>query len=127
MNSAALGIELARARRTAGLTQAEVAKRMGTTQSAIARAEGGWTRVPSLEWLERYALAVGRAVTVTVGGRADAAEMARRSDRVLGPGFEQNPWDRDPSPLEARSLKTRGLTRERFERRRRRLSAPEAG
>lgn len=118
MTSAALGIELTRARRAAGLTQVEVAKRMGTTQSAIARAESGWTRLPSLQWLERYSAAVGRPITVTIGAAPDTVELTRRADRVLGAGFEQNPWDREPSTMEARSLNARGLTRERFKRRR---------
>lgn len=39
-----------RLRSDAGLTQAELADRMGTTQSAIARMEGGGTR-PTLETL----------------------------------------------------------------------------
>jgi len=118
MNSAVLGIELARARRAAGLTQAEVAKRMGTTQSAVARAEAAWTKVPSIEWLERYSEAVGRPITLVVGAKADSLELTRRAGRVLGPSFEQNPWDRMPSAAEARALNARGLTRERFKGRR---------
>ncbi len=114
MNSAAVGIELTSARRAAGLTQREVARRMGTSQPAIARAEAGWTQLPSLQWLERYSDAVGRPITLTIGAKADTEELVRRADRVLGAGFEQNPWERGPSPLEARSLNSRGLTRERF-------------
>src|SRR2546421_9344337 len=55
-----------RLRTEAGLTQAELAKRMGTTQSAIARMEGGGTR-PTLETLEKLATAVGAELIVGVG------------------------------------------------------------
>ena len=58
----ALTRELIAARTQAGLTQADVAERMGTTQSTVARLEGG-TAAPSLRSLQRYAQAVGcRAV-----------------------------------------------------------------
>jgi transcriptional regulator with XRE-family HTH domain len=53
-------------RRDAGLTQAELADRMGTTQSAIARMEGGGTR-PTLETLGKLATAVGADLVVGVG------------------------------------------------------------
>jgi predicted transcriptional regulator len=46
------------ARVEAGLTQAEVAKRMGTTQSVIARLEAGHA-LPSMKSLYRYAKATG--------------------------------------------------------------------
>ncbi len=46
------------ARVESGLTQVEVAKRMGTTQSVIARLEGGRT-LPSIKSLYRYAEATG--------------------------------------------------------------------
>ena len=46
------------ARVEAGLTQDEVAKRMGTAQSVIARLEGGRT-LPSIKTLYRYAKATG--------------------------------------------------------------------
>jgi len=49
-----------KARSAAGLTQAEVASRIGTTQSAIARLESGaGGRQPSLATLRKYAQAVG--------------------------------------------------------------------
>jgi transcriptional regulator with XRE-family HTH domain len=52
--------EVLRARARAGLTQAEVAKRVGTTQSAIARLESGAARhSPSVATLQRYARALG--------------------------------------------------------------------
>jgi len=49
---------LIEARAAAGLTQAEVAKRMGTTQSVVARIEGG-SQLPSMKSVIRYATAVG--------------------------------------------------------------------
>ena len=55
-----------RLRTEAGLTQADLADRMGTTQSAIARMEGGGTR-PTLETLEKLAVAVGGELVVGVG------------------------------------------------------------
>jgi transcriptional regulator with XRE-family HTH domain len=55
-----------RLRIDAGLTQAELAERMGTTQSAIARMEGGGAR-PNLETLEKLATAVGAELVVGVG------------------------------------------------------------
>jgi transcriptional regulator with XRE-family HTH domain len=55
-----------RLRTEAGLTQAELAERMGTTQSAIARMEGGGSR-PTLETLEKLAVAVGAELVVGVG------------------------------------------------------------
>lgn len=54
--------ELIAARVRAGLTQAELAERMQTTQSTIARMESGRT-LPSMRTLSRYAKATGsRAV-----------------------------------------------------------------
>lgn len=50
---------LAEARREAGLTQAEVAQRMRTSQAAVARMERGRVK-PSWSSIERYARAVGR-------------------------------------------------------------------
>ena len=49
---------LIKARTDAGLTQAEVARRMGTTQSVVARLESGRT-LPSIKTLFRYAEATG--------------------------------------------------------------------
>ena len=52
--------EVLKARAASGLTQAEVAERVGTTQSAVARLESGTKRhSPSLATLQRYARALG--------------------------------------------------------------------
>jgi len=63
--------ELVYAMRTrAGLTQVELARRMGTTQSSIARIEGGGT-VPTIEMFARLARATGIPVHLAAAGVAD--------------------------------------------------------
>ncbi len=53
------------ARKAAGLTQADIARRIGTTQSAIARLESGSGKhLPSLSTLHKYANAVGCRVEI---------------------------------------------------------------
>ena len=54
---------LVRARTAAKLTQAEVARRLGATQSSIARLEGGPVS-PSFATLRRHAEATGTRLTV---------------------------------------------------------------
>lgn len=54
-----LVFELVEARHRAGLTQAQLAARMGTTQSAIARLENA-RHMPSLAMARRYAAAMGQ-------------------------------------------------------------------
>jgi transcriptional regulator with XRE-family HTH domain len=51
------------ARNRAGLTQQELARKMGTTQPVIARLESGRTR-PSMRTLERVAKATGSRVLI---------------------------------------------------------------
>jgi transcriptional regulator with XRE-family HTH domain len=53
--------ELVRARQENELSQTEIAARMGTSQSAVARLESGGLDV-RLSTLERYAAALGRTV-----------------------------------------------------------------
>jgi predicted transcriptional regulator len=57
----ALIAELVRARQESDLSQTEIATRMGTTQSAVARLESGELDA-RLSTLERYAAALGRTV-----------------------------------------------------------------
>jgi len=61
----ALASQLIEARKKAHLTQDEVAKRMGTTQSVVARLESGHP-LPSLRSLKRYAQAVNGKVEIRV-------------------------------------------------------------
>ena len=58
-----ISAELVRARLRAGLSQAELAMRIGTSQSAIARLESGQT-LPSTKTLLRFAKATGSKVQV---------------------------------------------------------------
>ena len=55
--------ELLAARTRAGLSQAEMARRMQTTQSAVSRLESGKT-LPSLRTLNSYARAMGCKVVI---------------------------------------------------------------
>jgi DNA-directed RNA polymerase specialized sigma24 family protein len=54
-------------RQSAGLSQTEVAARMGTSQSAVARLEAGLSDVRA-STLERYAAAVGGQITWKLHG-----------------------------------------------------------
>jgi DNA-directed RNA polymerase specialized sigma subunit len=55
--------ELIKARKEAGLTQIEVAEKMGTSQSQITRLESGKGTISSLR---RYAKATGKKVKITL-------------------------------------------------------------
>src|SRR3990172_6947670 len=81
--------EILRARAAAGLTQAEVAARIGTTQSAVARLESSVRgHSPSIATLQRYASALGyklqvrlvkeQSLTARTRTRAKAARAAAR-------------------------------------------------
>lgn len=58
-----ISAELVKARRRAGLSQAQLASRMGTSQSTIARLESGQT-LPSTKTLLRFAKATGSKIHV---------------------------------------------------------------
>src|SRR5215217_1807729 len=60
----ALMAEVAKARARAGLSQAELAKRMKTTQSTIARLESG-RGLPSTRTLGRFAKATGHRLKIS--------------------------------------------------------------
>jgi transcriptional regulator with XRE-family HTH domain len=63
-----LSAELVSRRLSVGLSQTEVAARMGTSQSAVARLEAGEADV-RLSTLERYADALGVALDWRLGER----------------------------------------------------------
>src|SRR5512147_1033056 len=78
--------EFLKARAAAGITQAEVADRIGTTQSAVARLESGRGKhSPSLATLRKYAEALGCKLEVRLvrerGGPRDLTSQSRRTPR----------------------------------------------
>ena len=67
--------ELAEQRQAAGLSQTEIAARMGTSQSAVARLESGTADVRA-STLERYAAAVGSEITWKLNRPGEPGEGA---------------------------------------------------
>ena len=55
--------EMIEARLAAGLTQADIAARMGTTQSVIARLENA-RHMPTFDMVARYAAAIDRRIDI---------------------------------------------------------------
>jgi ribosome-binding protein aMBF1 (putative translation factor) len=55
--------EMIEARQAAGLTQADIAARMGTSQSVIARLENA-RHMPTFDMVARYAAAIGRRLDI---------------------------------------------------------------
>jgi transcriptional regulator with XRE-family HTH domain len=82
--------ELAEQRQSAGLSQTEIAARMGTSQSAVARLEAGQADVRA-STLERYAAALGSQISWRLGdGQLGDGRVA---DRRLANG---RPGDGQP-------------------------------
>lgn len=91
--------ELLKARSQAGLTQAEVAARMGTQTPAVARLEGGGgTRrhSPSVATLRKYAEAVGCRLEIRLRPR-DARKVRGRTGGSKQPPTAQTGSDPHPS------------------------------
>jgi ribosome-binding protein aMBF1 (putative translation factor) len=72
--------ELAGQRKSARLSQTEVAARMGTSQSAVARLESGDADVRA-STLERYAAAIGSQITWRPQGAPDGEESGGEPER----------------------------------------------
>ena len=72
--------ELAGLRKAARLSQTEVAARMGTSQSAVARLEGGDADVRA-STLERYAAAIGSRIAWRPPGRPDGEMTGGEPER----------------------------------------------
>jgi len=74
--------EFLKARAAAGMSQAEIAQRMGTTQSAVARLESGRGKhSPSLATLRKYARALGYRVDLRLVKEKENAEARGRTSR----------------------------------------------
>jgi transcriptional regulator with XRE-family HTH domain len=74
--------EFLKARAAAGMSQAEVAERMGTTQSAVARLESGRGKhSPSLATLRRYARALGYRVDLRLIKERENTKAQDRTNR----------------------------------------------
>ena len=76
--------EFLKARAAAGVTQAEVAERIGTTQSAVARLESGRGKhSPSLATLQKYAHALGCRLELRLVTESQKEGRTRRSTRTV--------------------------------------------
>jgi len=76
--------EMIEARQAAGLTQTDIATRMGTSQSVVARLENA-RHMPTFEMIARYAAAIGRRLDIRLvpNNGAHAAGAAGLSARVI--------------------------------------------
>jgi len=105
-----LGQALRDARTDAGLSQVELARRLGTTQSAVARAENDGIE-PSIAYIRRVAAATGRPITVQILPPVPLSEDVARRRWSAADGRSFDPWSRNPAPAEVRHLKRAGLRR----------------
>ena len=72
----ALAKALIEARSRADMTQAQVARAMGTSQAAIARLEGGHV-MPSTRTLQKYAEATGSKLRISFLPGKESSPLAR--------------------------------------------------
>ena len=77
--------EFLKARAAAGVTQAEVAERIGTTQSAVARLESGRGKhSPSIATLEKYAHALGCRLELRLVNEMSSRKAESKTTRTTG-------------------------------------------
>jgi transcriptional regulator with XRE-family HTH domain len=103
------------ARKKAGLSQSEMAARLGITQPGVARAESGRQNVTA-QFIERWAIATRAPIAMVFGvglPTISDKERARRSLVLLG-GRAFDPWERDPSPVEQATLIAEGFPRPEY-------------
>ena len=70
----------------AGLTQEQVAQRMGTTKSAVSRLEAAGKNSPSVTTLQKYAQAVGSRVEIRLLPAPGPATRSVRAARKQAAG-----------------------------------------
>jgi ATP-dependent Clp protease, protease subunit len=93
--------DLVARRQAAGLSQTEVAARMGTSQSAVARLEAGTTDVRA-STLERYAAAIGGLIAWKApGGDSSRRAVPGEDDAMPGSSFDM-PGRGEGPPLRQR-------------------------
>ncbi|HEX4952902.1 MAG TPA: helix-turn-helix transcriptional regulator [Thermoanaerobaculia bacterium] len=98
--------EVLKARAESGLTQAEVAALVGTTQSAIARLESATPKhSPSITTLQRYAKAIGYKVEIRLV-KEEPQLPSSSSRRNSGPAARRSPQPAQPQPRRPRSGRT---------------------
>ncbi len=110
------GTVIRRARRRAGISQAELARRLGTKQPVVARWESG-ARAPTLATVSRAVEACGLALDVAVveldpgedallleWQRMSPADRVGRNEEML----ETEEWLRDARPVPAIERRARG-------------------
>ena len=114
MNAVTLGSIVARNRRKAGLTQAGLAERIGTKQPVISKIESG-AEFATIPLLDRIARATGEPIVLKLGiDEEPTREERRRRVRRATRGYTFNPWNRNPTPAEIKTLERDGLTRDSF-------------
>lgn len=82
-------------RNRAGLTQGALARKMGTTQPAVARLESG-RGYPSMRTLDRLAKATGSRLTIRFEPIALASARLLSEQRVVQPSSIWGQYTKDP-------------------------------
>jgi len=93
MSPAQLGVELRARRVKAGLTQAELAKALETTQPAVARIEAGIV-VPSFLFVDRWVATTGYPLTVGENSKSLTPLQKGRLVRDVVGADVFDPWER---------------------------------
>lgn len=87
------------ARLRSGLTQQELAERLGTTQSVVARWEAGH-RSPTVEAMVRAVRACGLDVSMSLGAYDTEHELLIRQNLRMGPAERLNKMTQERSGLQ---------------------------
>lgn len=88
MRAASIGELVTRARKAEGLTQAELARRMGTTQSAVARLEGPGSN-PRVSTIEKALRACGHTLQPQAKAFKDPLD-----ESLIRAGLQMTPAER---------------------------------
>jgi transcriptional regulator with XRE-family HTH domain len=97
-----VGREIQRERRKVGMTQKELAKKMGTSQSAITKIENG-VRNPSIKVLQKVADALDGVLTVKIKGNVFVE--SKQANKSTASSVVPFAWNDHPTFLGAVSSK----------------------